>query len=103
MDGDSGGMDGGEMGGVNGAGMGDTDGDTRAGMESTDGDPGTSTLQSMGYIDSGAGMARGDRDSTDSGASVLQSVIIVAVIVFFGVSFVYFLLMGILAMFGMQL
>ncbi|WP_276256262.1 hypothetical protein [Halomontanus rarus] len=101
MDGDGGGIDGGGMAGMNGGGMVDMDGDGR-----TDGDypdAGTSALESMGYIDSGTRVNGTGRDSTSSWASVLKSVVTTAVMVFFGVCFVYFLLGGILAMFGVQL
>lgn len=96
-------MDGGEVGGVNRVGMGDVNGDIEARMENADGDSGTSTLQSMGYIDSDAGTGRTDGDSTDSGHSVLKPIVITAVVAFFGLSCLYFLLSGILAMFGVQL
>lgn len=101
-----GGLNDGGIGDLNGGGMGGMDGDGGTGTESTDGDhpdPGTSALQSMGYIDSGAGMDRTGGDSTGSWTSSLQSVIITAMMVFVGLGFVYFLIGGILAMFGVQL
>lgn len=91
------------MGGMNSIGIGDVNGDIEARMENADGDSGTSVLQSMGYLDTGAKIGSTDGDSTDSGPSVLQSVIMIAVAVFFGVSCLYFLLSGILAIFGVQL
>lgn len=100
MDGDGGGMDGG---GMSGGGMGGTHG---VGMGSTgedSPDSGESVLQSMGYRDSEAGMNRTEGNSTGSWTSVLQKVIILTVVGFLGVCFVYFVLTGILAIFGVHL
>ncbi|ADB63151.1 hypothetical protein Htur_4337 (plasmid) [Haloterrigena turkmenica DSM 5511] len=100
MDGDGGGMD---SGGMSGGGIGGMD---VTGIESTDRDSpdsAESVLQSMGYRDSGVGMERRDENSTDSWTSDLRTVMILAVVGFFGVCFVYFLLTGILAMFGVYL
>ncbi|WP_226481503.1 hypothetical protein [Natrinema amylolyticum] len=100
MDGDGGG---GTMGGLHGDVGGGVNGDTEARMENADGDSRTSALQSMGYIDNGTGMGRREGDSTDAGHSVLQSVLLITVAVFVGGSLLYFLITGILAMFGVTL
>ncbi|MFC6769297.1 hypothetical protein [Natrinema soli] len=100
MDGDGGG---GAMGSLHGDVGGGVNGDMEARMENADGDSGTSALQSMGYIDNGTGMAQGEGDSTDSAHSVLQSVILITVAVFFGGSLLYFLITGILSLFGVTL
>ncbi|WP_224448628.1 hypothetical protein [Haloprofundus salilacus] len=100
MDGDGGGMDGGEMGSMHSIGMEDVNGDIEARMERTDGDPGISALQSMGYIDNGDGIGQREGDSTDSGHSALQSILITTVVVFFVGSLLYFLITGILGMLG---
>ncbi|QRV14639.1 hypothetical protein JMJ58_17145 [Haloterrigena salifodinae] len=82
---------------------GSLNGDIEARMENADGDSETSALQSMGYIDNGTGMSRREEDSTDSGHSVLQMVLLITVAVFFGGSLLYFLITGILAIFGVSL
>lgn len=105
MDGDGGGMDAGGMGGMTGSEMGGTAGDGEAGMGSMDGNPPDSrpgVLESIGYIDSGAGMDKMDGDSTGSGTSDFQSIINKAVVALFGFCFLFLLLKGILAMFGVQ-
>lgn len=81
----------------------DVNGDMEARMENADGDSGTSTLQSMGYIDNGTGMGRREDDSTDSRHSVLQMIVLILVAVFFGGSLLYFLITGMLGMFGVPL
>lgn len=99
-------MDGGVMGGLSSGGRVGMNEDGRDGTESTDGDhpdSGTSALESMGYIDSGTGIERRNGNSTSSGTSVIWSAITAAMMVFVGFSFVFFLLRGILAMFGVQL
>lgn len=100
MDGDGGGMD---VGGMSGGGMGGTPG---VGMETTgeeSPDSGEEVLQSMGYRDSGAGMERTDESSTGSWTAVLQRVAILALVGFLAISSAYFLLTGILALFGVSL
>ncbi|NUC71482.1 hypothetical protein HTZ84_04005 [Haloterrigena sp. SYSU A558-1] len=82
---------------------GSLNGDIEARMENADGDSETSALQSMGYIDNGTGMGRREEDSTDSGQSVLQTVLLITVAVFFGGSLLYFLITGVLAIFGVSL
>ena len=100
MDGTDGG---GSMGSLHGDVGGGVNGDMEARMENADGDSGTSALESMGYIDNGAGMGRRKDDSTGSGHSVLQTVLLILVAVFFGGSLLYFLITGILSMFGVPL
>lgn len=100
MDGDGGGMDvggmsGGGMGGTSGVGMGSTTEDSQDSAEAV--------LQSMGYRDSEAEMDRTDGNSTGSWTSVLQSVVILVMVGFLGISFVYFLITGVLAIFGVHL
>ncbi|ELZ17992.1 hypothetical protein C477_12327 [Haloterrigena salina JCM 13891] len=82
---------------------GSLNGDIEARMENADGDSETSALQSMGYIDNGTGMGRREEDSTDSRQSVLQMVLLITVAVFFGGSLLYFLITGLLAIFGVSL
>ncbi|NUB92603.1 hypothetical protein HT576_16470 [Haloterrigena sp. SYSU A121-1] len=82
---------------------GSLNGDIEARMENADGDSETSALQSMGYIDNGTGTGRREEDSTDSGQSVLQTVLLITVAVFFGGSLLYFLITGVLAIFGVSL
>ncbi|WP_339106000.1 hypothetical protein [Haloterrigena salinisoli] len=82
---------------------GSLNGDIEARMENADGDSGTSILQSMGYIDDGTGTDRREEDSADSGHSVLQMVLMITVSVLFGGSLLYFLITGILAIFGVSL
>ncbi|WP_276254019.1 hypothetical protein [Halomontanus rarus] len=106
MDGDGGGMDRGAMGGLSSGEMVGMNKDGRDGTESTDGDhpdSGTSALESMGYIDSGTGIDRRTGDSPSSGTSIIRSAITAAMMVFVGFAFVFFLLRGILAVFGVQL
>lgn len=91
------------MGGLHGDVGGGVNGDMEARMENADGDSETSALQSMGYIDNGTGMGRREKDSTDSGHTVLQMVLMIIVAVFVGGSLLYFLITGILAMFGVPL
>lgn len=100
MDGDGGGMD---AGGLSGGGMGGTHevGMGRTGEDSPD--SGESVLQSMGYRDSEAGMNRTDGNSTGSRTSILQTVVTLAIVGFLGIGFAYFLLTGILAIFGVHL
>jgi len=105
MDGDGGGTDAGGMGGggtgsMNGEFINQSVGDGTGG---TDDDSGTSALQSLGYIESGAGTEREDGDSTRSVTSVLKTIVFLAVGFFFVGSFLYFLLSGILAFLGVQL
>lgn len=88
---------------MNSVGIGDINGDIEARMENADGDSGTSVLKSMGYIDKGARIGQNNGGSMDTGHSVLQSILITTVVVFFGVSCLYFLLSGIWAMFGVHL
>ncbi|WP_137290578.1 hypothetical protein [Natronorubrum halophilum] len=82
---------------------GSLNGDIGARMENADGDSGTSALQSMGYMNTGTGMGRKEEDSTDSGHSILRMVLLITVAVFFGGSLLYFLITGILALFGIPL
>lgn len=91
---DIGGMSGGEMMGRTGAEIGSTDGDSPDSAESV--------LQSMGYRDGGTGTGRTDENSTGSWVSDLQTIVILAVVGFLGVSTAYFLITGVLAMFGVH-
>ncbi|WP_339102841.1 hypothetical protein [Haloterrigena salinisoli] len=59
-------------------------------------------LQSMGYRHSEAEIDRTNGNSTGSWTEVLQQVMILALVGFLGVSFAYFLLTGILAIFGVN-
>ncbi|EJN58409.1 hypothetical protein [Halogranum rubrum] len=95
--------DGGEMGGMHGAGTGDVNGDIEARMENVDGDSGASVLQSMGYLDSDTGTNRSDGESTSSEFSTLKTTLILVLSVFFAGSLLYFLVTGILSVFGVSL
>lgn len=97
MDGDGGGTDAGGMGAMDSGGaaeMGSTNEESP--------DSGSSVLQSMGYLDSGTEMNSAD-GSAGSEMSVFESVVIAAVVLLVGIGFLYFLLAGILAIFGVQL
>lgn len=102
MDGDGGEMGGGDT-SMHGVRTGDANGDIEARMENADRDSGASVLQSMGYLNDDAGIGRSDGGSTDSRLSVLKSALILVVVVFFGMSLLYFLVTGILAMVGVSL
>ncbi|WP_435362173.1 hypothetical protein [Haloarchaeobius sp. DFWS5] len=99
MDGDDGGMGSGGLGSAHSVGNTDIDGDTEARMENADGDSGMSALQSMGYVDSDAGT---ERDATGSGHSTLQTVVILAVVGFFGLSVLYLIISTLLLTFGIH-
>ena len=90
MDGDGGGMGGMDVGGGEGV-----DADGGAGTDRTDGGPadsGAAVLQSMGYVDRGAGMDRVDEESTSSWTSGLKS-ITAALIVPLGLFVAFLILM----------
>lgn len=88
---------------MHGVGTGYANRDSEARMENADSDSGASVLQSMGYRNDDTGFGRSDVDSTDSKLSALKSVILLVGAVFFGSSFLYFLVAGILEMFGVSL
>lgn len=100
MDADDGG---GAMGGIHGDVGGGVNGGLESRMENADGDSEASTLQSMGYRTDDGGMGRKEGNAADSGRSVLESVGLITVALFVGSSLLYFLLTGILAMFGVYL
>ncbi len=79
------------------------DGSNGDGMGGTDEDSGSSVLQSMGYVDSGADIGREDGDASRSVSSILQTVVILAVVGFFGISVLYLLLSVVLSLFGVQI
>lgn len=99
MDGDGGETTGGEMGSITG--NEGANGTYGIGMESSD-DSATASLQSMGYVDDETKIGEADGDSTSSGLSVLQAVVIVLAVVL-GSYALYSAITGILAMLGVQL
>lgn len=102
MDAD-GGLGGGEMMGTSEVGMDGTErgGDGETG--STNVDSGTSALQSMGYLDRGAETGRERGDSTRSVFSIIVNGIVMVVAAFTAISLLYFLVAGVLAVFGVYL
>lgn len=94
---------GGSIWGQNGDTGGGVTGDMESRMENADGNSGTSALQSMGDRNDETGMGQRGGESTGSTHSVLQMVFMIIVAVFFGGSLLYFLITGLLAMFGVPL
>ncbi|WP_435362812.1 hypothetical protein [Haloarchaeobius sp. DYHT-AS-18] len=98
MDGDGGGTDGVSPGVLNGGNV--------AGRDHLDGEPTnseSSVLQSLGYTNDHAGMDRAGGDAANSRIETLKMVILNTVLLFVGLNLLYFLLSGILAMFGVRL
>lgn len=81
--------------------VGGSGGSIEARME--DGDSGTSTLQSLGYVENGPETSREGGKSPDSWISTFKTAVMALVAVFLGLSLLYLFITSILFMFGVTL